>query len=339
MMTIYLISTHNQHLQPKKLVSDFVQTTGTQSVSGRKNFVSTDLLSGGMGISNSKTTGGGDAYGLGIYNTGSAGIYVENTTSVTTGNAVSVINQSSTSAGISINNFSTGTGITLRNQGGTGDLLYAELGKVTISSAGKLSTTEAPTTGNNVTNKTYVDGKITQTITNGVTDKSPSEDVVFDALSGHVKNIVKDAIPSTSVTGTLSETILKSYLIPANTFASSDLMNIPVFAVNKVGAVGTATIRIYINTTNSLSGAVQLFRYNMGNTLLRVGVDRHFRINGGNLMGLQFSGTTFLTDIGTSTSVESSTSITVSSDFYIITTAVLSDATDSISQSTFLMTN
>jgi len=187
--------------------------------------------------------------------------------------------------------------------------------------------------------KDYVDAKITQTITNGVTDKSPSEDAVYDALSGHVKNIVKDAVPSTPVTGTLSETILKSYLIPANTFSSSDLMNIPVFAVNKAGVVGTANIRIYINTTNSLSGAVQLFRYNMGNTLLRVGVDRHFRINGGNLMGLQFSATTLLTDIGTSTVAESSTPITTSSDFYIITTAVLSDATDSISQSTFLMTN
>jgi len=166
----------------KKLVSDFVQTTSDQSITGRKYLASTNTVEGGIQIDNSRTSTRPEA--LRIYNNGTTGILVEST--VGDGAFLKSLGSGN---GITVQNFSTGTGVTLRNQGGTGDLLYAELGKVTISSSGKLSTTEAPTVGNNVTNKTYVDGKITQTITNGVTDKSPSEDAVFYAIDGVVNNI------------------------------------------------------------------------------------------------------------------------------------------------------
>jgi len=265
----------------KKSVSDFIQTTGTQSMSGRKSFASTDLLSGGIGISNSKTTGGGDAYGLGIYNTGSAGIYVENTTSGTTGNAVSVANQSSTSAGISVGNFGSGTGITLRNQGGTGDLLYAELGKVTISSAGKLSTTEAPTVGNNVTNKTYVDGKITPTITNGVTDKSPSEDAVYDAIDGVVKTIISDT-PTSTNTGGVSEVLMHTYTIVGGKLPASCMPNLKI-RIAKTGTAGTVTVKVRVNTVNDFATATNIGFFTSATNMLGSVFVRNLTLQGGQL--------------------------------------------------------
>jgi len=266
----------------KKLVSDFLQTTGAQSfITGRKNFASTDLLSGGIGISNSKTTGGGDAYGLGIYNTGSAGIYVENTTSGTTGNAVSVANQSSTSAGINVGNFGSGTGITLRNQGGTGDLLYVELGKVTISSAGKLSTTEAPTVGNNVTNKTYVDAKITQTITNGVTDKSPSEDAVYDVIDGVVKTIISDT-PTSTNTGGVSEVLMHTYTIAGGKLPSSCMPNLKI-RIAKTGTAGTVTVKVRVNTVNDFATATNIGFFTSATTMLGSVFVRNFTLQGGQL--------------------------------------------------------
>jgi hypothetical protein len=49
-----------------------------------------------------------------------------------------------------------------------------------------IQNTSGTNTGDNATNSTsnsYADGKVTQVITNGVTDKAPSEDAVFDALA------------------------------------------------------------------------------------------------------------------------------------------------------------
>lgn len=186
----------------KKLVSDFVQTTTTQYISGRKNFNSDNTTTGGITIISSRTTntpGTSDSSALTINNTGGNAILIE----TGTGDGILAKALSSGSA-ITAQTFSTGAGLTLRNQGGTGDLLSAELGKVTISSAGKLSTTELATTGNNVPNKTYVDSKITQTITNGVTDKSPSEDAVFDALALKVSGSgTNNYVPKFTASGTV----------------------------------------------------------------------------------------------------------------------------------------
>lgn len=48
---------------------------------------------------------------------------------------------------------------------------------------GNTSGTNSGDNATNTTSNTYADGKITQVITNGVTDKAPSEDAVFDALA------------------------------------------------------------------------------------------------------------------------------------------------------------
>jgi len=309
----------------KKLVSDFVQTTSTQSISGRKNLNSDNTTTGGITIVSSRTTNTGgtqDSAALAIQNTGTNAIVTE------TGSGDGILTKAlGSGSAIVAQTFSTGVGLTLRNQGGTGDLLYAELGKVTISSAGKLSTTEAPTVGNNVTNKTYVDAKITQTITNGVTDKSPSEDAVFDNLANVTRNIFKNTVPSSVLTGTVSETILASYFIPANTFSSSDLINVQSLKFKKSGTSAQAPVKIYTNTANTLAGSTQLAMYNIAATASLGKINRTFTLYGGDLSTINpaLSATTDSTS-GSITTVAFNTTI----DNYILIIGKLDNSGDSL---------
>lgn len=122
--------------------------SGNQTLTGRKTFTSDNTTLGGMNISNSRTSPtDGNHYGFAVFNTGGGGVYAENTTAGTNGNAMQVANSSNTGAGIAIGNFGTGIGLILRNQGGTGDLLNAEVGAVIITSAGKLLSNNFEATG------------------------------------------------------------------------------------------------------------------------------------------------------------------------------------------------
>jgi hypothetical protein len=137
--------------------SSAILLTGNQTATGRKSFNSDNTTAGGITVSNNKTTGGAEAYGLAIFNTGSVGIYAENTTTGSTGDALRIANASNTGNGISVNNFGTGVGINLRKQeSSTGDLLNAESGVTRIQSTGRLSTTLAPVSGNDVVNLTTI---------------------------------------------------------------------------------------------------------------------------------------------------------------------------------------
>ena len=59
------------------------------------------------------------------------------------------------------------------------------------------------------------------------------------------------------VNGTTANTISASILIPANTLVATKVLQLRA-QVRKVGGSGTANIRFYINTTNSLVGATQI---------------------------------------------------------------------------------
>jgi len=263
----------------KKLVSDFVQITGTQSISGRKNLNSDNTTAGGITIASSRTTNTGgtqDSAALAIQNTGTYAIVTE------TGSGDGILTKAlGSGSAIVAQTFSTGAGLTLRNQGGTGDLLYAELGKVTISSAGKLSTTEAPTVGNNVTNKTYVDAKITQTITNGVTDKSPSEDAVFDAIDGVVKTIISDT-PTSTNTGGVSEVLMHTYTIAGGKLPASCMPNLKI-RIAKTGTAGTVTVKVRVNTVNDFATATNIGFFTSATSLRGAVFIRNFTLQGGQL--------------------------------------------------------
>ena len=99
----------------------------------------------------------------------------------------------------------------------------------------------------------YVDAKVTDAIVDGVTTVAPSQNAVFDALQFTRRLITKG---TGSVTGTLTETILTSLTIPANTLDSSCFIwsTMDFFKTNS----GSVTARLYINSANTLTGATLL---------------------------------------------------------------------------------
>lgn len=106
--------------------------------------------------------------------------------------------------------------------------------------------------------------RITQVITNGVTDKAPSEDAVYDALALKLdtnNSAVTDARDlkyaaysntDSSHTGNTNETYLKGLLVPNLTTNSTlDILGL----LNKTGTAGNITWNLYYNTTNDLTGS------------------------------------------------------------------------------------
>ena len=71
--------------------------------------------------------------------------------------------------------------------------------------------------------------------------------------------LVKSTIDGTSVTGT-AITISDSKLIVANSLTVGDILEVN-WGFSKLVVTATLTIRLYINTSNSLTGATQLALY------------------------------------------------------------------------------
>lgn len=87
---------------------------------------------------------------------------------------------------------------------------------------------------------------------------------VSDINSGY---FYKTTTSSSTVTGTTSNTSLISVLVPANTAVVNDFFRYNECVV-KVGTNNSCTARLYINTTNSLSGATILGVYTINATTL-----------------------------------------------------------------------
>jgi hypothetical protein len=72
--------------------------------------------------------------------------------------------------------------------------------------------------------------------------------------SNSIQIVSKDITDSTALTGTTAITLMKSVLIPANTYATGDVVKLLNRSIRST-ATGTAINYFYINTTNSLTGA------------------------------------------------------------------------------------
>jgi hypothetical protein len=90
--------------------------------------------------------------------------------------------------------------------------------------------------------------------------------------------VFKSTVDGTSVINTAADTITTSCLIPANTFATGDIVRV-TWRTRKIGTAAGLTTRMHINTSASLVGAAQLGLYTMGFTNgLTTICQRHFSI-------------------------------------------------------------
>jgi len=130
----------------------------------------------------------------------------------------------------------------------------------------------------------------------------------------------------TPLTGTGTETIMASILIPANTFAVGDGMRIEsVLSKSAQTANDTWVVKIYLNNTNDLTTPIQILTTGtMGATTRTLGITRGTPLITGTTTMTSAITTSALTDDlgGTSTSAYDSVTIpSITSDMYLIVTA------------------
>jgi nitrogen fixation protein len=185
-------------------------------------------------------------------------------------------------------------------------------------------------------NKTIIE----DSITNGVTDKAPSQNSVFDALA--LKQNVLSYTPykylnTTSVThtGTTALTILATATINGGTFNSNDVMKILYRITKPSGTTGVDFILIHINTSNTLSGAVQVARLDTASAGQYYKMKRDFHLASGNLFGFNFNSSIANDDTSSNNQILSTTYNTANT-LYLFFTIQLANAANSV---TFQLAN
>jgi hypothetical protein len=124
------------------------------------------------------------------------------------------------------------------------------------------------------------------------------------------------------------QTLIFTATIPANTFSSNDIIKV-LFGANKTTALGTYSLRIRVNTTNTISGAPTIASYS-GTATAQVNIMmRNYNLNGGNLYGFMFT-TSGLTDIVAQGGTLGSTTLNPANQFFLFATITLNNAGDSI---------
>lgn len=149
---------------------------------------------------------------------------------------------------------------------------------------------------------------------------------VYTSLNPSV--IALSATDGSTVTGTTTETLSRSLLIPANTYIGNGMLEL-ICRMTKTGTSGVSNIRIYKNTSNTLTGAT-LIASNTAITGTNVfsQMIRTFRVNSNILSGINQTSSA-LTDIQSVSSSLTSTTFTTSVDNYIIFSIQLANGADS----------
>lgn len=158
---------------------------------------------------------------------------------------------------------------------------------------------------------------------------------VFNNVTGYVRYIIRD-YNTYSYTGTTAETLISSTLIPANAFNAQDTFTISNAIFSKTGA-SVPTFKIYINTTNSLSGA-SLISPSLAyvSTVLAVNFKRTFILNGGLL---KFMSSITASDNLISQIALSSVAYNPTQPIYLLFTSAISIASDTVTQEALMITN
>jgi len=181
-------------------------------------------------------------------------------------------------------------------------------------------------------NKTIIE----DSITNGVTEKAPSQNAVFDALA--LKQNAFGYTPyrftkTTEIvhTGTTAETILQTILIPANTFTNGDFIMFSAL-VSKLANINNTLHNIKINTNNTLVGASTLAVVGFNTVNFFMKFKREFVVNGGNIYGFTTALASTTNDQQTQITTQTINTATynLSNDLYFFVTCTLTNATDTI---------
>jgi hypothetical protein len=132
----------------------------------------------------------------------------------------------------------------------------------------------------------------------------------------------------------LTETVVAQRQIIGSSFNITDIIRM-LYKITKPTTTFAVSIRIKINTTNSLVGATQIGVYTMAAANTFALLTRTFNLSGGNLYGYNFASSTVSDILGTNT-VGSSTSYNTTNDLYVFFTIQFGNVLDS---ATFQLAN
>ena len=141
----------------------------------------------------------------------------------------------------------------------------------------------------------------------------------------------------TALTGTTAETVIFTATIPAGAFSSNDVIKV-LFGANKTLGLGSYSLRIRVNTTNTIAGAPTIALYNGTLTAQVVIMMRNFSLNGGNLYGIG-GGNSAITDIVALGGSLGSTTLNPANQFFLFATITLNNSGDSIIGNMFTIHN
>lgn len=139
-------------------------------------------------------------------------------------------------------------------------------------------------------------------------------------------------------TGTLVATLISSFLVPANTLDAGDLLYLISRSIRTGAQSNTATMRYYINTTNSLSGATLIGTNAAIATTGRLSIfERTYAVlNQTTDTNAYVAATQALTDVTSTTVAPTTLTIDWTVDQYVIINATLLNAADNVSLIYFL---
>ena len=158
-----------------------------------------------------------------------------------------------------------------------------------------------------------------------------------DALiNPKIGNIATSGIQGSNVTGTVSEVILYSKLIPANTLKNGDVINLSS-RVQKLGGNGVLFQKVYINTANSLSGSIRIAS-NLTTAINQLAtIERVFSLDGNLIIGASFT-SNFNSDV-TNTFALLTATFNPTVDNYIFIAGTLGSALDTMNHIATKITN
>jgi hypothetical protein len=139
-----------------------------------------------------------------------------------------------------------------------------------------------------------------------------------------------------SVTGTTTNTILQSLMVPAGTYAPGTVVWARFRGV-KAGTAGAATFRLYINTAVSLTGAQQLVQQNAAAATAYWQVERTLNVISATNTQMTSTASTVASDTVLTATAVSSLNIDWTVDQYFFTACALANAGDTVTSNFIIL--
>jgi hypothetical protein len=140
-----------------------------------------------------------------------------------------------------------------------------------------------------------------------------------------------------SVTGTTTNTILQSLMVPAGTYAPGTVVWARFRGV-KAGTAGAATFRLYINTAVSLTGAQQLVQQNAAAATAYWQAERTLNVISATNTQMTSTASTVASDTVLTATAVSSLNIDWTVDQYFFTACALANAGDTVTSNFIILT-